>query len=124
METKSYRLKHGHNHFQDGLFLEGGSVVQLTDEQYASFKDKFVAEGEPLPPPPVVEDLIEEEEDADDGDAGEEDETDDEEGDDVGLEEGDQSVGEEVPAGDPNESPIARRRREKAARKAAKKNRK
>lgn len=122
-ELKKYKLMHGHNHFKDGQFVEPGTVIEMTEEQYGRLKDKFVPEGEPLPPPPPREET---------DDEGEEDETeddDDNDGADDGEEDSDDDEDKEEDLTDEekaaleaegDESPIAIRRREKEAKKKAK----
>lgn len=107
--TKPYRVKHGKNFFQDGQFVEGGTVVHLNDAQANSFKDMVVAEGQPLPEPEDTS--FEQDEDDDDGDDAEGDDTEGEDDEDEKVEEIDPS----------DESPIAVQRRKKAEKKAAKK---
>jgi hypothetical protein len=49
-QTKAYRLKAGARHTADGQELIGGAEVQLTDTQYAAFRDKFEPTGAPTQP--------------------------------------------------------------------------
>lgn len=121
VKTKPYRLKHGRS-FLDGStgkFAEPGSVVQLTDAQYKSFKDAFIPGDTPLPPPVDAEgDDKEEDGDGDD----DEEHSDGDEGEEDG--DGETGAGQKAPGdGEENniEEILARKEAKKAAKRAAKK---
>jgi len=132
---KAYRLKKGMKmsvQTPDGIkHAVGGDVVHLNASQAQSFRDKF----EPIvgdvpatptsklthPPlkdgPPTHRAASDDDDDDDEEEVDEVDEEDDEEDSDEEIPEDKK----DLPPGHPDESPIAKRRREKAEKKAAKK---
>lgn len=130
-KLKLYRLRRGKKHsiFTDtGIrWYTAGQIVELTDSQARAWRDKF----EPAPkgitaatpiekttvPNPEGGDEPDEEDDDLDEEEGDGEDADDADEPDEGTDVEDQPSEGELPAGDPNESPIARRRREKKERK-------
>lgn len=121
-KTKLYRLKKGKKHSvmtDSGIrHFHAGQIVALTESQARNWRDKFDPAPQSASATPIEKASVPKGQESEDQ-PDEKDDDDEEEDDGDEPDEGsDQPQEGELPAGDPDESPIARRRREKQARKA------
>ena len=59
VDTKTYELREDKKyHIKDGKVLKPGDTAELTDEEFASFRDKFKLVGEPSKSVPVATTVV------------------------------------------------------------------